>query len=245
MDGKLIGKAQHMQNGHPGQHDAAQAPGASLGQGALIVEDHPLYRNALASLLAPLVPSDGAHGVEAIRSAASAEEGLRMAASSAPRVILLDPGLPRMNGVEAVAAFARACPRALIIAVSASDDRREVAAALRAGALAFVSKAVAPEVLTGVIAEALAGQPPQARWITPEGSGEIEGESTSGLSPRQREVLTLLCQGHSNKEISLRLALAEITVKMHVSLIFRALQVASRTQAVLAARRLGLYAEEL
>jgi DNA-binding NarL/FixJ family response regulator len=242
MDGTLIGKAQYGQDATAGARAAASgvpgpAPGTQgAGQGALIVEDHPLYRNALTSLLAPLI------GEAAIRTAASAEEGLRMAAGSAPRVILLDPGLPHMNGVEAVAAFARACPQALIIAVSASDDRREVAAALRAGALAFVSKAVAPEVLSGVIADALDGRPPQARWITAEGRGEIEGEATIGLSPRQREVLTLLCQGHSNKEISLRLALAEITVKMHVSLIFRALQVASRTQAVLAARRLGLYA---
>lgn len=241
MDGKLIGKARHEAPG-AGMAGTASSdmaiPAGPEAHGALIVEDHPLYRDALRSLLIPLV------GEAAIRAASSAEEGLRVAGASAPRVILLDPGLPRMNGVEAVAAFARVCPQALIIAVSASDDRREVAAALRAGALAFVSKAVAPEVLSAVIAEALAGRPPQARWITADGSGEIEGESTSGLSPRQREVLTLLCQGHSNKEISLRLALAEITVKMHVSLIFRALQVASRTQAVLAARRLGLYAEQ-
>ena len=98
---------------------------SNTGGGALIVEDHPLYRNGLVSLLAPLF---GAHGV---RVAQSAEEGLRLAAEApAPRVIVLDPGLPRMNGVEAVSAFARACPNTPIVAVSASDDRREVAAAL-------------------------------------------------------------------------------------------------------------------
>jgi len=211
---------------------------SNTGGGALIVEDHPLYRNGLVSLLAPLF---GAHGV---RVAQSAEEGLRLAAEApAPRVIVLDPGLPRMNGVEAVSAFARACPNTPIVAVSASDDRREVAAALRAGALVFVSKAVAPEVLTQVVSEALGGRVRLARWITAEGAETLEGEAGPELSPRQREVLTLLCQGHSNKEIGLRLALAEITVKVHVSQIFRALQVASRTQAVLAARRLGLYAD--
>jgi len=206
---------------------------------ALIVEDHPLYRDALISLLQPVF------GDREIKSASSAEEGLKVAAGMPGlRVILLDPGLPRMNGVEAIGAFCRAFPQALIIAVSASDDRREVDAALRAGALLFVSKAVAPDVLSGVVADTLAGKVQGARWITAEGEQNMEGAGLPGLSPRQREVLTLLCQGHSNKEIGLRLSLAEITVKMHVSLIFRTLEVASRTQAVLAARRLGLYAEE-
>jgi DNA-binding NarL/FixJ family response regulator len=205
---------------------------------ALIVEDHPLYRNALISLLQP------AFGEAGIQAAPTAEEGLRLAAATPDlRIILLDPGLPQMNGVEAVAAFARACPGALIIAVSASDDRREVDAALRAGALAFVSKAVAPEVLSRVIADALAGRG-LGRWITAEGEQVLGEAQLPGLSPRQREVLTLLCQGHSNKEIGLRLSLAEITVKMHVTQIFRALDVASRTQAVRAARRIGLYAGE-
>ena len=206
---------------------------------ALIVEDHPLYRDALISLLQPVF------GGREIKAASSAEEGLRMAAAIQNlRVILLDPGLPRMNGVEAIGAFCRGYPAALVIAVSASDDRREVTAALRAGALVFVSKAVSPHVLTGVVADALAGKVQNARWITPDGEQAVAGEDLPDLPPRQREVLTLLCQGHSNKEIGLRLGLAEITVKMHVSAIFRALDVASRTQAVLAARRLGLYASE-
>jgi two-component system nitrate/nitrite response regulator NarL len=177
-----------------------------------------------------------------VKAASSAEEGLRLAGATADlRMILIDPGLPRMNGVEAIAAFYRAHPSALIIAVSASDDRREVAAALRAGALVFVSKAVPAGVLSGVVADALAGKVHSVRWITPDGDQAITEEGLPEMPPRQREVLTLLCQGHSNKEIGLRLNLAEITVKMHVSSIFRALQVASRTQAILAARRLGLY----
>jgi len=206
---------------------------------ALIVEDHPLYRDALISLLKPVF------GDREVKSASSAEEGLRVAGSASDlRVILLDPGLPHMNGVEAIGAFYRAFPAALIIAVSASDDRREVAAALRAGALVFVSKAVSVDVLTGVVRDALAGKVQTVRWITPDGEQSVSEEGLPALPPRQREVLTLLCQGHSNKEIGLRLNLAEITVKMHVSSIFRALDVASRTQAVLAARRLGLYAAE-
>jgi two-component system nitrate/nitrite response regulator NarL len=206
---------------------------------ALIVEDHPLYRDALCSLLRPIF------GEQGVSVANSAEEGLQLARTLPElRVILLDPGLPRMTGVEAIGAFYRAYPKALIIAVSASDDRREVAAALRAGALVFVSKAVPVSVLAGVVTDALEGRVQTVRWIMPSGEQPVVEDGLPVLPPRQREVLDLLCQGHSNKEISLRLNLAEITVKMHVSSIFRALQVASRTQAVLAARRLGLYGAE-
>lgn len=204
---------------------------------ALVVEDHPLYRDALIALLTPVL------GEQEIRSANSAEEGLRTAAAMPGlRVILVDPGLPQMNGVEAIGAFSRACPNTPIIAISASEDRREVTAALHAGALLFVSKAVSVEVLRGVVADVLAARVREARWVMPEGNQVLDGEVLPSLPPRQREVLTLLCQGHSNKEIGLRLNLAETTVKMHVSSIFRALQVASRTQVILAARRLGLYA---
>ena len=69
-------------------------------------------------------------------------------------------------------------------------------------------------------------------------------QAVTSLTPRQKEVLALLCKGYSNKEICLRMQLAEVTVKMHVSLVFRALGVATRTQAVASAHRWGLIAAE-
>ncbi len=183
-------------------------------------------------------------GDREIRTASSAEEGLRIGSSIVDlHLIVIDPGLPHMSGVEAITAFRRAFPDALIIAVSASDERREAMAALNAGALVFISKAVAANVLASVVADVLAGKLHETRWVQPSGEQTPMGDTPSGLTLRQREVLTLLCQGHSNKEIGLRLGLAEITVKLHVSSIFRTLSVASRTQAILAARRLGIYAD--
>ena len=203
---------------------------------ALIVEDHPLYRDALIHLLRPVM------GDRDIKATSSAEEGLRIGSTLANlRLILIDLGLPRMSGVEAIAAFRRAFPDARVIAVSASDDRREVMAALHAGALVFISKAVAAQILVKVIADVLADKVHEARWVTSNGEQTPMEGTPSGLTLRQQNVLTLLCQGHSNKEIGLRLGLAEITIKLHVSSIFRALAVTSRTQAMLAARRLGLY----
>jgi DNA-binding NarL/FixJ family response regulator len=203
--------------------------------GALIVEDHPLYRNALSQLLA--------RDFE-VTTAASAEEALRMAAASpALRLILLDPGLPGMKGVEAISALRRQCPDAVLIAISASEDRREAMAAFRAGALAFISKAASNEVVSDVVRRACAGELREPAWVTPSGAAAMAEAPLPELTPRQLQILGLLCQGHPNKEIGLRLGLAEVTVKMHVSALFRALGVANRTQAVLAARGLGLHAQ--
>jgi DNA-binding NarL/FixJ family response regulator len=204
---------------------------------ALVVEDHPLYRSALAHLLQQLF------GGAAVAAASSAEEGLKLAAEAPGlRVILLDPGRPGMNGVEAIAAFRRQCPEVALVAVSASEDRRDATAAFRAGALAFVSKAASTEMLSDVARRAAAGELKPSTWVTPSGFTTSAESSLPMLTPRQLEILALLCQGHPNKEIGLRLGLAEVTVKMHVTSLFRQLGVANRTQAVLAARRLGLHA---
>lgn len=203
---------------------------------ALIVEDHPLYRGALMHLVRHIVGNDN------VAEASSAEEGLSIAGSVGHLgLILLDSGLPGLNGVEAVTAFRRKCPSAIIIVVSASEDRREANAALQAGAKAFISKAVSTEAIAKIVQRALAGELLEPEWITLSGDHAVGEEPLLMLTPRQREILVLLSQGLSNKEIGLRLKLAEITVKLHVSAIFRALNVVNRTQAVLVARRFGLH----
>jgi DNA-binding NarL/FixJ family response regulator len=202
---------------------------------ALIVEDHPLYRGALVDLLRT-VPD----GPESI-AVASAEEGLRLAgALPGLCLVLLDFNLPGLNGIEALNAFRRKRTGIPVVLVSASEDRQQASAALRAGARAFVSKAVAPEVLVDVVHRLLDGRALVPEWITPDGAQTLLEDAPVALTPRQREIAQMLSQGHSNKEIGLRLGLAEITVKVHVSALFRALGVVNRTQAVLAMRRLGL-----
>src|SRR5882724_2972922 len=174
---------------------------------ALIVEDHPLFRDALIHLVRGALP-------QVVPVAAnSAEEGLRLVVTlDDVRLVLLDPGLPGMNGAEAIAAFCKALPEAGLIAVSASEDRRDAMAALRAGARIFVSKAVSTDALRNLLRRVLAGEVDKPEWITPHGTNSLEDEPSLVLTPRQREILSLLAQGHSNKEIGLRLGLAEITV---------------------------------
>lgn len=201
---------------------------------ALVVEDHPLYRDALSHLLRPFF------GDERTLRASTAEEGMRIARDTNDlRLVLLDMGLPGISGSEAIKIFRKLCPAATLLVVSASDDRRDVAAALSSGATLFVSKALPSTMLINAVERVLSGQISEPEWVTPTGSLAVTS-SNGDLTTRQCEILELLAKGLSNKDIGLRLSIAEITVKMHVSSIFRVLGVANRTQAVLAARRLGL-----
>lgn len=204
-------------------------------QTALIIEDHPLYRDALIHLMQEIV------GKSETVATNSAEKGLRLA-ETLPNLalILLDLGLPGLNGIEAIIAFRRKLPLVPIIVVSASENRQEATAALHEGAIAFVSKAVPAEIMTDVVRRLLSGALTEPEWITANGKNTIQDECWPKLTVRQHETLVLLSQGHSNKEIALRLALSEMTIKVHVSALFKALNVVNRTQAVLAARRLGL-----
>jgi DNA-binding NarL/FixJ family response regulator len=199
----------------------------------LVVDDHPLFRKALVSL----VEETGA--CSSVIAAASAEEGLTRVAETKVDLILLDLGLPGAAGVDAISLFRRACD-ANIAVVSASEHRQEVAAAMRAGASVVVSKSVSMDTLKDLVQRALTDSLPEQKWIRPVGSLSLGGDVGRGLTSRQQEIATLLMNGHSNKEIGMRLGLAEITVKTHLTAIFRLLGVVNRTQAVVAIRRLGV-----
>jgi DNA-binding NarL/FixJ family response regulator len=193
----------------------------------LIVDDHPLFRDSVVQMLRTVLA-----GVE-LRDAANAEAGLRLAAGWAD-AILLDLTLPGMSGAEAVAAFRCACPDAKLFVLTASEDHRDVEATLRAGANAYFSKSMPPDQLCQAVLRAIDGE----CVVVARGNGA--SVLPLDLSPRQREILELLCQGLSNKEIASRLGIIDTTVKTHVSAIFIGLGVVNRTQAVLAARRFGL-----
>ncbi|MBC5766249.1 response regulator transcription factor [Ramlibacter albus] len=201
---------------------------------AVVVDDHPLFRAALATLVQTLYPD--AHVV----CAGTAEEGLAAReASDEFRLVLLDFRLPTLNGAEAVRAFCKRFERAAVVVVSGSEDRREGDAAMRAGASAFLHKTDSMETLAQALRSVLAGRPVAPNWEQADG-GAMFAQAGADLTARQLEILAMVCQGLNNKEIGLRLGLAHITVKIHVSAIFRVLGVVNRTQAALAARRLGL-----
>lgn len=200
----------------------------------LVVDDHPLYAEALLHVL------QNNHPEWQMRQAFSAEHGLREAAQiPSVALILLDPGLPGVSGAEAAALFSHHYPLATIVAVSASDDRRQAAALFRVGVRAYVSKGLTPNRLIEIIDKVVDGTLPASTWIGPDGGSQIIHETLPELSPRQREILSLLHQGLPNKEIALRLNVAEATVKAHIAILFKTLKVSNRTQAVMVAHHYG------
>ena len=124
----------------------------AMSESALIIDDHPLYRDALAQLLRTILSQT------CVEAASSAGEGLRVAEGlPGLRLVLLDFSLPGMSGTEAITTILRKFPAVVVIAVSASEQRRDATAALRAGAKQFISKAVSTEVMADAIRRVLAG----------------------------------------------------------------------------------------
>ncbi|MFO1303137.1 MAG: response regulator transcription factor [Burkholderiales bacterium] len=211
---------------------------------ALIVEDHPLMRDAVAGVLRRLDAT-----VE-VAVSGTCEEGLAAAEAAEPDLLLLDLNLPGMSGLHALAAWRTRFPLVPVIVLSAATDRAMMLAALDAGAAGYIPKASSSDVMLSAIRLVQAGGryvPPE---VLPRADGHDDGpaRTQSGTPParpppltaRQMDVLRLLASGASNKVMSRELGLAERTVKAHVTAVFRALKVSSRTQAALAAARLGL-----
>jgi DNA-binding NarL/FixJ family response regulator len=194
----------------------------------LIVDDHPLYREGLASALRMHLPEIEVSG------AASAEEGLE-ALERHPDVeaVLIDLRLPGMDGFGALAAYAARFPTVPRVLVSGQDGADLVRRAFDAGASGFIPKSMSVEAVAQAIRQVLGGG-----VFAPE-PGAARAERAA-LTLRQLEVLRLLGEGYTNKEIARALDITERTAKAHVAAIFEALGADNRTQAVVAGQRMGL-----
>jgi DNA-binding NarL/FixJ family response regulator len=216
----------------------------------LTADDHPLLREALARLITELgvdvevVETDSLRGAEEL-----------LAAHRDFALVILDVMLPDATGIEAVERVMHARPDLPVLVVSAKDDPETARAVLDAGARGFISKRSPTRVPAEAIRLVLVGGtyvPPQAVRASAvserdERSPPAEPDAPTsakrealGLTPRQFEVLRLLVHGKANRLICRSLSLAEGTVKTHAAAIYRALEVANRTQAVYAVSRLSV-----
>jgi DNA-binding NarL/FixJ family response regulator len=203
----------------------------------LIVEDQTLMRQGLSTIL------DLEPGLKVLGQAADGEEGARLALELRPDVILMDVQMPGVNGVEATARICREWPEARIIILTTFDRDDYVYQGVRAGALGYLLKDTPAERLVSTIRRVHSGEV----FIQPEIASRAlrelmhpQAQPLVTLSEREREVLVLLAQGLSNREIAERLVIAEGTVKNHVSSVLGKLQAENRTQAADIARRRGL-----
>lgn len=203
----------------------------------LLVEDQTLMRHGLKTILS-LEP-----GMQVVGEASDGESGMRLALEIRPDIILMDVQMPRMNGVDATAAICAAWPAARVIILTTFDRDDYVFQGIRAGAMGYLLKDTPAENLVATIRRVHAGEPFIQPEIASRALRELVRPQASPLEPlteREREVLMLLAQGATNKEIAERLVLTEGTVKNHVSSLLGKLQAENRTQAADIARRYGL-----
>jgi two-component system, NarL family, response regulator LiaR len=203
----------------------------------LIVDDHEVVREGLRNFL------ELQDEIEIAGEAGDGEEGVVLAAELRPDVVLMDLVMPKLDGVSAMRALRERAPGTRVIVLTSFLDDEHLLPAMRAGAAGYLLKNVQPQELARAIRAADAGEalidPAVAARLVEalsEGEQDVDYER---LTPREREVLSLIGRGFSNKRIALELGVAEKTAKTHVSNLLGKLGLADRTQAALYASRVG------
>jgi DNA-binding NarL/FixJ family response regulator len=206
----------------------------------LVADDQALFREALTTLL------EVQAGIEVVGEAANGEEAVRSSAELRPDVVLMDLRMPVLDGIAATARLRAEQPAVRVLALTTFDDDEDVFAALRAGAVGYLLKDVTSTRLVEALVAAERGetvlQPSVAAKVVarvarlPQDAPPTEHP----LSDREVDVVRLLAEGRSNREIAGALFLAEGTVKNLVTSVLSKLEVRDRTQAALRARDLGI-----
>src|SRR3989440_3813217 len=210
----------------------------------LLVDDQPLFREGLRTLLS--VQTD----FEVVGEAGNGEEAIRLARLLHPSVVLMDLQMPVLDGVAATRRLNAEQPNCRVIVLTTFDDDEKVFDGLRAGAVGYLLKDAPSEKLGEAIRVAARGesflQPSVAAKVVAEFARLTSRPASAAqalvepLSQRDREILSLLATGASNREIANTLFLAEGTIKNHVTNILGKLEVRDRTQAALKAKEIGL-----
>lgn len=204
----------------------------------LLVDDHQVVRRGLRTFLE--VQDD----IEVVGEAADGAQAVELAEELRPDVILMDVKMPGMDGVQALRQLEERANAARVLVVTSFTEQRTVVPALRAGAAGYVYKDVAPDALADAIRSVHAGhvllQAEVANALLTEESSMTGTGRPGALTEREREVLGLIADGRSNRDIARELVLSEKTVKTHVSNILMKLDLADRTQAALWAVRHGV-----
>jgi DNA-binding NarL/FixJ family response regulator len=194
----------------------------------VIVDDHRIFRSGVRAELGEMV--------EVLGEAETVEEAVRAINELEPDVVLLDVHMPGGGGVEVIKQVSKSRPQQRFLALSVSDDPKDVIAIVRAGARGYVTKTITGEELADAVARVgdddAVFSPRLAGFVLDAFAGEIPAEEVDPeldqLTPREREVLRLLARGYLYKEIALRLSISAKTVEAHVSSVLRKLQLSNR-----------------
>ncbi|MCB6178207.1 response regulator transcription factor [Rhodobacter sp. Har01] len=206
----------------------------------VVADDHPIYRDGLARTLRD------APGIDVVGMAADGIEAARLAADLAPDLVLLDISMPGGGGLGALAAI-RALPQPPQVAMlTASEDQEDLVAAMKAGALGYLLKGLGAGELVALVRDLAAGRPYVAPGLASRLLVLMRGRTDrpppnplDELSHRESEILRLVAQGRSNREVGEALDLQEKTVKHYMTSILQKLQVRNRVEAAMLAREHG------
>ncbi len=200
----------------------------------LVADDHPVVRAGLIGLL------QAAADVDVVGEAATGREAAELAIALLPDIVLMDLRMPQLNGDEATALIVAEAPQVRVLILTTYESDSTILRAIEAGASGYLLKAAPPEeILEGVRAVArgdVALSPAIAALLV----SRVSAPAAATLTPREREVLTLVAAGNSNPAIATTLHLSEATVKTHLLHAFEKLEVSDRTRAVTRAMELGL-----
>lgn len=201
----------------------------------VIADDHPLFREGVFHSLA------SQPDLVVVGQADSGEEALRLASDLVPDVVLLDIGMPGWGGLATVEKLSQACPATKVVMLTVFDDEDRLLAAFKAGARGYVLKGLPARDLAHIVRVVAAGDvyvsPTLAAGMLRELTSKRPQNPLSELSERERDVLSLVAEGLTNREIGERVHLAEKTVKHHMTNILGKLHVRSRVEAALLATR--------
>ena len=201
----------------------------------VVVDDHPVVREGLVASL------EDDPEFQVVGAAGSAEEALPLVTASKPDIILLDLELPGVNGLTAIPNLTAANAASKILILTAYDTDERVLGAIRAGAKGYLLKGASLEEIARAIRAVHGGDSYlEPRIATKVFTALDPRKRSSALSKREREVLRLVADGHSNKQIGQKLGITERTVKFHVTSIRNKLGAENRAQAVALAAQRGL-----
>jgi len=213
---------------HSGDEERLADPGIIR---VLIADDHPVVCLGLLGII------NGQPDMVVVGQARTGVQAIALARKHSPDVILMDLRMPEMGGVEAIEAIRADRPASAVIVLTTYQGDEDIRKAIAAGAQAYLVKGMSHLKLLEAIRSVRAGNPYFPRSIRNSVPGKL---NRSALSPRELDILRLIVKGRSNQEIADTLNITRGTVKWHVNIIFRRLDVNDRTQAVVVALQRGI-----